>query len=1312
MTPPPSPVAASASEWSPHLDRVAASASEWSARVSDSPRGTGVSPVLSVFNLPPSTARAPLGAFRHPIALRFFAPFCGQKFRPFGFLLLLASLACLTSHAAPPAAALPPEQIEFFETTIRPILVESCYKCHSEAEGKSKGSLTLDTRDALLKGGATGPALVAGDPDKSLLIQAVRYTDEDLQMPPAKTAADGSVTGGKLSSEKIAALETWIRLGAPDPRTGPVTPAALDMARARQHWAFQPLPKIPDPSPQIPDPKSQTPPLVDSLVLPKLTAARLTPAPAADPRTLLRRITYDLTGLPPTSEEMESFLREFPSVSPSPTLSISPSSAPDPAYARAIDRLLASPRYGERWGRFWLDVARYADTQGYLVGNAERRFAFSHTYRDYVIRAFNTDLPFDRFIVEQLAADQLPLGDDQSALAAMGFLTLGRRFLGKQDDIIDDRIDVVTRGLLGLTVACARCHDHKFDPIPTRDYYALHGMFASSEEPTEKPLLAKLDDTAPAYREFLRKRAELAAAIEAKKHELVDTFLADQRKKTGDYLLGAHDAATLAPDEKFDLFAGTRKLNPEILKRWQKYLADHAASPGPILAPWFAFLAGSARLQPASLDTPDPLKPSSSPDGPTAPSATPPDLLAHLAPPHTSTDAPFVAPENAHPALLAALREKPPASLADLATLYNRVFTAAEKSRGTGVPTVISASPIENPKSEIENFSAAPAATEKTVGQALRLLSPAPADLSYEAAAKIIKRQLDDKTSALRREVEALNWTEPGAPLRAMALVDKKSPQNSPIYLRGNPAHKGPEAPRRFLEVLSPPDVQRSTLSAQRPSPTSSGRLELAQAITGTAAPLTARVIVNRVWGWHFGQALVRTPSDFGVRTESPVQRDLLDALAAQFVADGWSLKKLHRTILLSATYRQSSLASSATLAADPDNQLLSRFNRRRLEFEALRDTLLVASGQLDLTPGGLPDDLIKEPFTHRRTVYGFIDRQNLPGLFRTFDFPSPDTSSAQRFATTVPQQSLFLLNSPFAQAQARALATRSELTSAPTDPEKIRALYTTLFQRPPDADELALAQTFLTTTASGSTATSGSQLSALNSQLLPAPSTSHLTLSTGAALAGAASPGWHYGYGAFDPATQRTSNFTPLTHRTFGTGKQKDQATRLAATAAFPDPTFGHLSLTPTGGHPGNSPAHAAILRWIAPATGIVQIKATLAHPTAQGDGLHARIVSSRTGSLGEWPVHNSKAETKFADLRVTAGETLDFLVAPSANPTSDGYTWSPKIQFMSNPDAPSRTWDAQRDFGTVEKPAIPLPPLAALAQVLLLSNELAFVD
>ncbi|MBL9203420.1 MAG: PSD1 domain-containing protein, partial [Opitutaceae bacterium] len=860
------------------------------------------------------------------------------------------------------AADLPPEHVEFFESKIRPILAEHCYKCHSTESGKSKADLLLDTRDALRKGGATGPAIIPGNPEKSLLIEAVRHTHADLQMPPADE-------GGKLPPDKIAALEQWVKMGAPDPRTGGKA-HPLDMAAARQHWAFQPVAK-----PAVPAVKDakwvRTP--VDNFVLAALEAKKLKPAAPAEARTLLRRVTYDLTGLPPAPEEMEAFARDFPR---------------DPrAYDRAVERLLASPRYGERWARHWLDVARYADTQGYLVGNAERRFPFSHTYRDYVIRAFNDDKPYDRFIVEQLAADRLPLGEDKSALAALGFLTLGRRFLGNQNDIIDDRIDVVTRGLMGLTVTCARCHDHKFDPVPAKDYYSLHGIFASTEEPAERPLLGPIVET-PEYRRFLEKTAEAEAKVKQRARAEVDKFLGEIRAKTGDYLLGAHDAAKLGKDDKLDLFAGPRKLNLTFLKRWQDHVATDAAKKDPLLAPWFALaalpeaqFAVKARELIAAWKNGVAERVSVSPGH---------ETLTRSA---TEQSSPL------DPAVVAAFAKSdtPLASLKDVAAIYNRLAADAEKEKSSDATDS--------------------ANSDRTALRAALRREGGPANPGYDATAALIKRQIDARVADLRRDVVALQWTEAGAPLRAMALVDKARPADSRVLLRGNPANRGPEVPRQFLEVLSP--------APREPFRDGSGRLQLAHAIADAKNPLTARVFVNRVWGWHFGAALVRTPGDFGVRTEAPAHRALLDWLAASFTEGGWSVKQLHRTIVLSATYRQSAVGHAAATAADPDNQLLHRFNRRRLEFEALRDTLLAVSGSLDLRAGGLSDDLVKEPFPVRRTIYGFIDRQNLPGVFRTFDFPNPDVSSAQRFATTVPQQALFMLNSPFVQEQARALMRR-----------------------------------------------------------------------------------------------------------------------------------------------------------------------------------------------------------------------------------------------------------------------------------------------
>ncbi len=1111
-----------------------------------------------------------------------------------GGVALLATLA----RGATAAATLPAEQIEFFESKIRPIFAEACYKCHSSEAGKSKGDLLLDTRDGVRKGGATGAAIVPGDPEKSLLIEAVRYRHEDLQMPPPDD-------GGRLSDDKVALLEEWVKMGAPDPRIGG-KPHPMDLTAARRHWAFQAVT-----SPRVPAVKGldrvATP--VDAFVLQKLEEKQLTLSPPADSRTLLRRITNDLTGLPPTPEEMEAFLQDR---------------APE-AYARVVERLLASPRYGERWGRFWLDVARYADTKGYLVGDAERRFAFSHTYRDYVIRAFNEDKPFDRFVLEQIAADRLALGDDKSPLAALGFLTLGRRFLNNQNDIIDDRIDVVTRGLVGLTVSCARCHDHKFDPIPTKDYYALHGVFASSEEPAEKPLLGPLVDSA-AYREFQRKEAELQAKVKAREAEEVQKFLAGVRRQTGDYLLAAHDAAKIAEGEKLDVFAGARKLNVDILRRWQTFLCEQSTVHNPVLAPWRQLAALAAE-----------------------------DFAAQAC---TLIDGWRMRPDLAqpmNPAVLTALARQAPGSLADVASAYNSVVTEVE-IEPTASPAV-----AEKAKAPVAPVPVSPAHAEL---REFLYAADAPANLGFAQVAEMIRREINNKTAGLKREIEALNWTEPGAPARAMALVDKATPENSKVFLRGNPANRGPEVPRQFLEIIAG--------EKQVPFTHGSGRLELAQHIADPKNPLTARVWVNRVWGWHFGAGLVATPSDFGVRTEEPVHRELLNWLAASFVDGGWSVKQLHRAIVLSSTYRQSSTSRPSAVAIDPDNRLVHRFAVRRLEFEALRDTLLAVAGQLELKPGGLGDDLLQEPFARRRTVYGFIDRQNLPGMFRTFDYPNPDVSSAQRFATTVPQQALFMMNSPFVLEQARSLIERPEIAAAVTTPEKIEALYRVAFQRRPDAAELRELEEFL--------------------QLAPA----------GEPVARRAS-GWHYGYGAFDTEKKRTRDFQSLVRR-------GDEWLSREETETLPTSGLGKLGLTAGGGHPGATAERASIRRWVSPIAGAVRIEGILSHANPAGDGVRGLIVSSARGKLGEWDVHHRQQMTELASVRVAVGDTLDFIVEPKANDTSDAYDWAPTIAYTGGKATSVRVWHARHDFNA--KPRERLTRWEELAQVLLLSNELAFVD
>jgi hypothetical protein len=907
---------------------------------------------------------------------RKIAAWTGLRFR--GCCLLMgASTFC----RAETAVSSPPD---FFESKVRPLFVEYCYKCHSAASEKIKGGLRLDNSEAILKGGSSGPALKPGDPDGSLLIKAVRYSDPDLQMPPKK----------RLSPEQISALEAWIKMGAPLPQITKSAPSLREVAEARaRHWAFQPVKK-----PAIPEVHLkrwvQNP--VDNFVLAKMEAKQVKPAPEADRRTLIRRVSYDLIGLPPSNEEVECFVKD-----------------PQPgAYGRLVDRLLASPQYGERWARYWLDLARFADTKGYLAGNEERRYAFSYTYRDYVVRAFNSDKPYDQFLIEQIAADLLPKkSEDKTSLAALGFLTLGRRFLNNQDDIIDDRIDVVTRGTMGLTVACARCHDHKFDPIPTKDYYSLHGIFASSHEPAELPLLGPLRDSTD-YQDYLKQKGKIESEIPEAKAREVAKFRNEVRQHVGDYLLGVKEADSWKDASKFDTLAGERKLNPAVLRRWMKDLEARSKKADPIFSPWF----GLAALKDYSKEAKA--------------------LMTGFA----------AGAEKVNPVVAKELAQNATNSLTEAAEVYTRLFKEIDSEWKSLIDT-----PAKDKKP-------APKFLPNPEREALRQVlyaDGAAVNVPEAEGETILARKLGEVTAPLKNRIEALNWTHPGAPPRAMALLDRDTPANSYVHVRGNAGNRGEEVPRRFVEILSSTN--------RMPFTNGSGRLELARAIASPENPLTARVFVNRVWLHHFGEGLVRTPGDFGVRTEEPVERPLLDYLAACFVEHGWSIKYLHKLILLSAAYQQSSDAPPETLRSDPDNRLLTRMNRQRLDFEALRDTLLALAGKLDLKMGGIPVDLQAEPFSTRRTLYGLIDRQNLPAIYRTFDFANPDSSNQGRFHTTVPQQALFLMNSPFVIEQARSLAQRPEVKNCSSPQDRIDKLYRVIFQRPASKEEAEIGAKFLT---------------------------------------------------------------------------------------------------------------------------------------------------------------------------------------------------------------------------------------------------------
>lgn len=979
-----------------------------------------------------------------------------------GLLALIAALPSRQASGGPPAAAQPtPEEVTFFETKIRPVLAENCYSCHGGTARMA--GLRVDSREALLKGGDSGTSLIPGDPDKSLLIQAIRHSGK-IKMPQ----------GGKLKDTEIADLAAWVKGGAPWPATTLKPGKEGTKPEAwRKHWSLEPVRK--PTAPKVKNtPWVRSP--IDSFVLAKLEAKGLKPAAPVDRRTLLRRVTYDLTGLPPTPSEMSAFLAD---------------KSPD-AYAKVVGRLLASPRYGERWARLWLDIARYADTKGYVF-TEDRNYPNAYTYRDWVIRAFNEDLPYDRFVQQQLAADLLPevqQSEDKRPLAALGFLTVGRRFLNSQPDIIDDRIDVTMRGFQGYTVACARCHDHKFDPVPTQDYYSLYGVFASTEERT--PAISP--------------------------RHISDPYTVHENK-----IKAAEDERVMLLRRQIALLRAKEKDSPGV----------------------------------------------------------------------------------------------------------------------TPLPETV--------KKALQAFRVHELPGEKEYG----ILEPA-----FESTAR-------ERIVSLKQQVGELKKSYPPVPEFAMALVDSGSPTRAHVFKRGNPGNPGEEAPRRFLLALSPAGKERTVWTK------GSGRLELAQSIASKNNPLTARVFANRVWQHHFGAGIVRTPSDFGRQGELPTHPQLLDWLAASFMEDGWSIKRLHRRILLSSTYQMSSEVSEKSFLADPENRLLSHQNRRRLDMEQMRDTLLWAAGKLDISQvGGKSVDIWAMPAATRRAVYGFIERQNLPGTFRTFDFAGPDATSPQRFRTTVPQQALFLMNSPLAQEQARALASLPAVANgAQNDAMRIRRLYLRLFNRLPDPEELQAGVGYIKLS-------QASQTTATRRQ-----------------------PVWQYGYGGFDEASQRVSAFTPLPHYTNGAWQ---------GGPTLPDPNLGWVILNADGGHPGG--AQAAIRRFTASRDMTVSVSGTLRHGQQEGDGVRARVVSSRTGKVGEWTAYNGEAKTDAVSLSLKAGDTLDFVVDCRTNESHDSFMWSPDIVETGVDAKSAGRWSARKDFGG--PPPAPLDHWARYAQALLMTNEFMFVD
>lgn len=1129
----------------------------------------------------------PLGSVHHPIRL---AAVC--------FIL-----CCGTGPSASGNSAFGGQDDEtevFFETEIRPLLAENCVGCHGSK--KQSGGLRLDSRSAILKGGDSGPAIVERQPAASLLIQAVRH-EGDVQMPPEQ----------KLTDSQIAALTRWVQLGAAWPASS--KPIASKDA-SDSHWAFQPV-THPD-VPRADASAVKTP--VDAFVLAKLDAAGLSMSAPASRRALIRRVTYSLTGLPPTADEVAQF-----------------ETTSDPrAYERLVERLLESPAYGEHWARHWLDVARYSDTKGYVYAREERFWIHAWNYRDWVVQALNTDMSYDRFLLLQLAADQVP---DRNAddLAAMGFLTIGRRFLGVKREIIDDRIDVVCRGTMSLTVGCARCHDHKYDPIPTADYYSLYGVFNSCRE-----RIVPISD-ATGETEFTKELATKQEALEKLRQDQRQATSARVRERLIDYLR-AQQHLDQYPEEGFDQILAVNDLLPSFVHRWRDHLRDADRRGDPVFAAWHTF----ARIPEAEF------------------AARTAEVTRQLSARNAA---------QLHPRVAAAFGT-PPVSFDDVITRYAGIFADVDRLWKEATA-----------KSVTEN-TLLPVGLPDDADEQLRRLLYGPGSLCEVPDEPIVHIELDVDSGTctqlwkLQGDVDRTIINSAAQPKFAVILEDRQHPNEPRIFKRGNPANKGEDVPRQFLSLLSGTD--------RKPFAHGSGRLELARAIIDPANPLTARVIVNRVWAHHFGAGLVSSVGDFGTRADPPSHPELLDWLTSRFIADGWSLKKLHRLIVLSAAFRQSSsgpeeasqLSHAQTI--DPANRLLWRMNAHRLSFEELRDSMLAVSGGLETRAGGKPTELFKPPFPTRRTLYGLVDRQFLPGTLRMFDFANPDLHIPQRSETTVPQQSLFLMNHPLVLERVRELAasitrTADESSAGATlirtesaGTNQIRELFRRVLQREPTPDQLSQAL----------------QLTGVDdgSESEPPPPTAK---------------DWSYGVGALDETKGRVTDFTALPHFT-GTAWQGG--------AAFPDAKLGWVQLTAAGGHPGNDRQHAAVRRWTAPEAMTIAVRSEVIHEPAAGDGIRAFIVSSRAGVLQSGKVHQQTTALNVESLAVDAGETIDFVVDIGDVLNSDQHFWRSTITPLSASGKSDADWNSESDFPRHR--TAPLSPFEQLAQVLLCSNEFMFVD
>lgn len=832
-------------------------------------------------------------------------------------LIAIVAAACLAALNV--RAADSSEGIVFFEKSVRPVLINRCYECHSVTK-KVKGGLALDTRAATLKGGESGLVLVAGKPDESKLIEAVRYQNKDLQMPPKSP----------LPAAEVRVLEQWIAMGAPDPRTEAVAverPKALhgpSIEEGRKHWAFQPLS-----SPAVPEIRNQNSTIsnpIDHFILAKLTEQGLTLSPPTDKHTLLRRATFDLIGLPPTPKEIEAFVND---------------PRPD-AFDRVIERLLASPHYGERWARHWLDVARYADSNG-----LDENVALGHAwrYRDYVIQSFNDDKPYDQFVIEQLAGDLLVKDESgwmkseqgtfdtsHSPIAGTGFLALGAKVLAEPDvqkltlDVIDEQIDTLGKAFLGMTFGCARCHDHKFDPVTQADYYALAAIFRSTK--------SLGDDRLGALKFWYEHSLADAATMEAKKQ---------------------HEAMTTKQRAAVTSF--TAKARTAIKTELQEHAADYLAA-----AAMFDMSTGISEIERIASEQ-------------------------HLRPRYLAACRQYLERHPEHP----------------LFVEWRKLANQAEAVRAHYAPLFAEA--LASKKGD---------AYEALIDIAGFLAVPDKDADAFDAATL-------SKVEQMQAELMALEDKTPDPPAM-MGVTDGDIVKTLPIHIRGSYLTLGKPVERGF------PEVMRTSLTKPVMPAKESGRLELARWIASSEHPLTARVMANRLWRWHFGKGIVGSTDNFGLLGDKPTHPELLDWLARHFIEDGWSIKDMHRLIMRSATYQQGSSMADAGLKQDPENRLLWRANIQRLEAEEIRDAMLATSGWLDPKVGGKTIPLRNKEFVFnhtskdhttyespRRAMYVPIIRNHLYDVLEQFDYPDPTMPTGSRNSTVIAPQALILMNSPLA---------------------------------------------------------------------------------------------------------------------------------------------------------------------------------------------------------------------------------------------------------------------------------------------------------